>query len=136
MTEDAAQLAGGEQPMDRLASDVQYPLLGIVESCVALPVTRLAVGPLGAARGRGVSVGWLQVRGPVAGADVLLVDDTWVSGGSAQSAAAALKLAGAVRVAVIVLGRHLDPADPRSAPLLHAIRSAQSARSCGLDGCQ
>jgi hypothetical protein len=59
-----------------------------------------------------------------------------VSGGSAQSSAAALKLAGAVRVAVLVLGRHLDPADPRSAGLLRALRSAPPpAGSCGLAGC-
>jgi hypothetical protein len=58
----------------------------------------------------------------VAGADVLVVDDTWVSGGSAQSVAAALRLAGARRVAVVVLGRHVNPADPRSAAFLAAVR--------------
>ncbi len=42
------------------------------------------------------------------GATVLLLDDTWTSGASAVSAAAALKLAGARSVAVVVLGRHLD----------------------------
>jgi adenine/guanine phosphoribosyltransferase-like PRPP-binding protein len=70
---------------------------------------------------RGVTLGWLRVDGsgvPVAGADVLVVDDTWVSGGSAQSAAAALKLAGARHVAVVVLGRHVNPDDPRSAKFL------------------
>ena len=61
---------------------------------------------------RGVDPGWLRVDGPVAGADVLVVDDTWVSGGSAQSAAVALKLAGARRVAIIVIGRHVNPDDP------------------------
>jgi hypothetical protein len=49
--------------------------------------------------------------------NVLLLEDSWVSGASAQSAAAALKRAGAARVAVIVLGRHLDPADRLAAPL-------------------
>jgi hypothetical protein len=44
----------------------------------------------------------------VAGASVLLLDDTWTSGASATGAAAALKLAGARSVAVVVLGRHLD----------------------------
>ncbi|MFJ5224384.1 hypothetical protein [Streptomyces sp. NPDC088400] len=39
---------------------------------------------------------------------VLLIDDTWTTGGHAQSAAAALKSAGASRVAVVVLGRHLN----------------------------
>ena len=98
-----------------------HPLAGIVASCAGLPMAELSVRPEGAAHGRGVSAGWLRAAGPVAGADVLLVDDTWVSGGSAQSAAA-LKLAGARRVAIVVLGRHVDPADPRSAALLHAIK--------------
>jgi hypothetical protein len=56
--------------------------------------------------------------------EVLVVDDTWVSGGSAQSVAAALKLAGARRVAVVVLGRHVNPADPRSATFLGSLRAA------------
>jgi hypothetical protein len=99
-----------------------HPLLGIVKSCVDLPMARLVVDPRRAARGRGVSLGWLRVHGLATGADVLLVDDTWVSGGSAQSAAAALKLAGARRVALVVLGRQVDPADPRSAGLLRALR--------------
>jgi orotate phosphoribosyltransferase len=99
-----------------------HPLAGIVASCTGLPLAELSVRPEGSAHGRGVSAGWLRAAGPVAGADVLLVDDTWVSGGSAQSAAAALKLAGARRVAIVVLGRHVDPADPRSAALLAAIK--------------
>jgi hypothetical protein len=53
-----------------------------------------------------------------AGGGVLLLDDTWVSGASAQSASAALKLAGAGRVAIVVLGRHLNPADPRAGSLI------------------
>jgi hypothetical protein len=40
---------------------------------------------------------------------VLLLDDTWVGGGHVQSAAAALKLAGARRVTTLVLARWLDP---------------------------
>jgi hypothetical protein len=48
----------------------------------------------------------------IAGASVLLLDDTWTSGASATSAAAALRLAGARAVAVVVLGRHLDAAVP------------------------
>lgn len=44
---------------------------------------------------------------PVDGKDVLLVDDTWTAGGHAQSAGAALKAAGARRVALVVIGRHI-----------------------------
>jgi hypothetical protein len=98
-----------------------HPLTGLVRSCVALPLVRLAIAPE-ESHTRGVNPGWVRVGHPVTGADILVVDDTWVSGGSAQSAAAALKLAGARRVAVVVLGRHVNPADPKSAAFLEAVR--------------
>jgi hypothetical protein len=107
-----------------------HPLAGIVASCVDVPIVPLSTAPGAAARARGladgVAAGWLTVGGAVAGTDVLLVDDTWVSGASAQSAAAALKAAGARRVALVVIGRHVDPADPRSVEFLRTLRS-QSA---------
>jgi len=45
---------------------------------------------------------------PVTGHHVLLIDDTWTTGGHAESAAAALKRAGAARVTLLVLARWLD----------------------------
>jgi predicted amidophosphoribosyltransferase len=42
------------------------------------------------------------------GEAVLLIDDTWTTGASAHSAAAALKQAGAGTVAAVVIGRHLN----------------------------
>jgi hypothetical protein len=42
------------------------------------------------------------------GQPVLLIDDTWTTGASAQSAAAALKHAGAGPVAAVVIGRYLN----------------------------
>jgi predicted amidophosphoribosyltransferase len=39
---------------------------------------------------------------------VLLIDDTWTTGANAHSAAAALKVAGAERVAVVVIGRYIN----------------------------
>ena len=108
-----------------------HPLLGMAVSCVDVPIIPLTAAPGAAARARGladgVAVGWLTVGGAVAGADVLLVDDTWVSGASAQSAAVALRAAGARRVALVVIGRHVDPADPRSAEFLHALRAKTRA---------
>lgn len=44
----------------------------------------------------------------MAGARVLLIDDTWTTGANAQSAAAVLKAAGASEVAAVVIGRHLN----------------------------
>jgi orotate phosphoribosyltransferase len=51
--------------------------------------------------------GRFRVPRPLTGAVILLLDDTWTSGGTAQSAAVTLKRAGARSVAVVVLGRHL-----------------------------
>ena len=57
--------------------------------------------------GRALDPGRFCAPGPVTGQAVLLLDDTWTSGGTAQSAAVALKRAGARSVAVVVAGRHL-----------------------------
>ncbi len=46
---------------------------------------------------------------PVPGGRVLLIDDTWTTGASAQSAAMALRRAGARTVATVVIGRHIGP---------------------------
>lgn len=45
------------------------------------------------------------------GAHVMLVDDTWTSGGHAQSVAVALKQAGAGRVSILTMARWLDMSD-------------------------
>ncbi len=97
-----------------------HPLAAVARSCVALTPVRLSIVS-GEIHTRGVNPGWVHVDDAVSGGDILVVDDTWVSGGSAQSVAAALKLAGARRVAVVVLGRHVNPADPRSAAFLAAV---------------
>jgi adenine/guanine phosphoribosyltransferase-like PRPP-binding protein len=44
----------------------------------------------------------------LSGESVMLIDDQWTSGSRAQSAASALKVAGAGPVAIVVLGRHFD----------------------------
>jgi hypothetical protein len=59
------------------------------------------------------------------GQSLLLIDDTWVTGSSAQSAAAALREAGAVHVACVVIGRWLRP-DYGGA----GARSATSTTAC------
>ena len=45
---------------------------------------------------------------PLPQSTILLIDDTWTTGASAQAAAAALKAAGAATVAVAVIGRHVN----------------------------
>jgi predicted amidophosphoribosyltransferase len=49
-----------------------------------------------------------EPRHGLGGQPVLLIDDTWTTGANAQSAAAALKAAGAGTVAAVVIGRHVN----------------------------
>ncbi|HEX4830213.1 MAG TPA: hypothetical protein VH478_03865 [Trebonia sp.] len=111
----------------------RHPLGAIVASCLTLPEVRLVTPSVAGAlaRGRSVSATWPRVDGPLAGEHVLVIDDTWVSGSSAQSSAVALKQAGAGRVAVVVLGRHLDPGNRRAAAIVAAL--ASGARRPGHD---
>ena len=100
-----------------------HPLLRLVSPYLRLPGCSLALRP--GRQGRDLDLDRFQVLARPAGASVLLLDDTWVSGASAQSAAAALKLAGARHVAVVVLGRHVNPDDAASAPLLAGLVAAR-----------
>lgn len=92
-----------------------HPLLTMTSPYLRLPRVPLAIRP--GSQGRDLDLNRFRAGRAAAGASVLLVDDTWVSGASAQSAAAALRLAGARHVAIVVLGRHLNPADRDIAPL-------------------
>lgn len=91
-----------------------HPLSRLVAPYLRLPLIPLAIRH--GEQGRDLNPGRF-VSGRADGADVLLLDDTWVSGASAQSACAALKRAGAGRVAIVVIGRHLNPAIPGAADL-------------------
>jgi predicted amidophosphoribosyltransferase len=91
-----------------------HPLLRLVAPRLRMPLVPLTLRH--GEQGRDLNASRF-VAGPTEGADVLLLDDTWVSGASIQSAAVALKRAGAGRIAAVVLGRYLNPAEPRSAAL-------------------
>jgi hypothetical protein len=86
-----------------------HPLQELVHGCLALPWAELVARPGGDPWARALDPGRFHAPRPLHGAAVLLLDDTWTSGGTAQSAAVALKRAGARWVAVVVLGRHLPP---------------------------
>lgn len=110
-----------------------HPLQALVGGCLALPWVALAARPGGDPWARALDPGRFRVPSPVPGAAVLLLDDTWTSGGTAQSAAVALKRAGARSVAVVVLGRHVLPVPgatcPPGAPRI-------AARGRGVPACQ
>jgi hypothetical protein len=110
-------------PADRLAvvptgcgRPGPHPLLRLASPHLRLPLSPLTIRP--GRQGRDLDVYRFRADPVAPGSGVLLLDDTWVSGASAQSAAVALKLAGARRVAIVVLGRHLNSADPRAGPLI------------------
>jgi len=84
-----------------------HPLEAMAAPYLTLPWVRLSAD--GGLAGLDPDPGRFRTE-RVAGASVLLLDDTWTSGASATGAAAALRLAGARSVAVVVLGRHLDAA--------------------------
>ena len=100
-----------------------HPLLRLVSPLLRLPTCPLAIRP--GRQGRDLDLDRFRAGRIPAGASVLLLDDTWVSGASAQSAAAALKQAGARHVAVVVLGRHVNPDDPAARSLLAGLAPAR-----------
>ena len=87
-----------------------HPLVRLVAPYLRLPLAGLTLRP--GEQGRDLNAARFAARGRVSGARVLLLDDTWVSGASVQSAAMCLKLAGAASVTAVVLGRYLNPALP------------------------
>ena len=83
-----------------------HPLQALVRGCLALPWAPLRARPGADTWGRVLAPERFCAARPLTGQAVLLLDDTWTSGGTAQSAAVALKRAGARSVAVVVVGRH------------------------------
>jgi predicted amidophosphoribosyltransferase len=63
--------------------------------------------PTGEVEGREFSSNRYRATADLSGRSVLLLDDTWAAGGHAQSAAHALTAAGAQKVALVVIGRHV-----------------------------
>jgi orotate phosphoribosyltransferase len=64
---------------------------------------------------------------------ILLLEDTWTSGGNAQSAALSLRRAGAVTVTVLALARWLKPEEPPPAAFLTSHLSDYDPAICPLD---
>ncbi len=79
------------------------------KACVATAPFEILLKPTGQVQGRLVSPDRYTATRRLSGLDVLLVDDTWTTGASAQSAAWSLKQAGASTVSVVIIGRHLNP---------------------------
>jgi predicted amidophosphoribosyltransferase len=68
----------------------------------------------------------------LSGRRVLLIDDTWTTGANAQSAASALKRAGAACVASVVIGRHVNRDWRQNDRLLRALENPFDWDRCAL----
>jgi hypothetical protein len=90
-----------------LADDVCHRIVGARWSACALHRGDAAVGHM--RPDAGAFIVTAQARSAVEGGRCLLLDDTYVSGARAQSAAAALRRAGATTVVIVALGRVLRP---------------------------
>lgn len=95
----SSQIADLAHPLNELASMVGL-LHGRQER-----VLRRSVAPAAAHE---FNPGKYEALRDVSGQVVLLIDDTWTKGANAQSAAAALKAAGAEAVAAVVIGRYVN----------------------------
>jgi predicted amidophosphoribosyltransferase len=98
-------------PSGRRRADERHPLSRIVGELVGPTRDRYTelINPSGAdIPPRTFNPERFSARRRLHGESILLIDDTWTTGASAQSAAAALKDAGAGPVAAVVIGRHLN----------------------------
>jgi hypothetical protein len=90
--------------------DAQHPLHRIVGELVGQTSSRFErlLRPSGVTLDpRTVDARRYVATRQVAGADVLLIDDTWTTGANAESASLVLKAAGAEAIGVVVIGRHI-----------------------------
>ncbi|WP_116451161.1 hypothetical protein [Blastococcus litoris] len=89
----------------------EHPFHRIVGRLKTVPGAEVPMRSLVQQAPRNVDPAIFAVDGEVlAGGHVLLLDDTWTTGSRAQSAAGALKLAGAGTISVYTVARWLDPA--------------------------
>jgi predicted amidophosphoribosyltransferase len=83
-------------------------VVGAVRALHGADVVELAPGSV-RARHLSPAAGAFRAPGTSAGRRVLVVDDTWVTGARARSAAAALGRVGAEVAGVLAVGRSVDP---------------------------
>lgn len=100
---------------------------------------RRLLEPTGEVEGRGFSASRFKPTTKLSSQSVLLLDDTWTTGGHAQSAARALLEAGASTVALVVIGRHIradyEPVDGSGVTcgdLLRALPDEFDWRTCAV----
>jgi hypothetical protein len=108
-----------------------HPLRALAQPYLRLPWASLSAQPGAGGHARDLDPQRFRA-GRLDGARVLLLDDTWTTGASAQSAAMALRRAGATDVAIVVLGRHLTPPGPGHPGLTPSTTAPFSPSHCAV----
>jgi predicted amidophosphoribosyltransferase len=122
----------GQAPLDRvpdLGRRLSHWSAGTKSALWCPTLLERTGGPVGHMQANAHAFAVPAWAGPVvARARVLLIDDTYVSGARSQSAAAALRLAGATRVVIVPLGRVIRPDTlPEHAAFLERSRRSRAA---------
>lgn len=121
------ELAGGDWPLwatvpTRRTDRTSTPLRDIALGLSRAPESEVRLETVNPSRDRQVRPDYFRVTTPISpGAHVLLLEDTWVSGSTPQSAALTLRRAGAGQVSLLVLARWARPDDPGTRKLLESI---------------
>lgn len=114
--------------------DARHPLRSIVADLV--PATRLRhrrlLRPAQACAPHVFDAARFEACRQLAGERVLLIDDTWTTGASAQSAAARLLAAGASSVAAVVIGRYMRASHGANRERLARLGGAFDWETCAL----
>jgi predicted amidophosphoribosyltransferase len=112
-------------PLRRLIADVISPTRTRHRRLLVRSGTQVAE--------RAVDPGKFSPTADLDGESILLVDDTWTTGASVQSAAAALKTAGSGAVGVLVVGRHVTNDFGDNAQRLRALPRPFEWERCAVD---
>ena len=124
-------------PSVRSSRPGEHPLHKLVKHVWGHDFAEVDISPAGSAStGRAYDPTRFVVNELPPGKHVFLIDDSWATGANAQSAATALKMAGADQVSVMVLGRLLrdDWAPTREALAAGLLRTPFDPRACPWPG--
>jgi predicted amidophosphoribosyltransferase len=116
-----------------------HPFFAIARKLNAVNDTPLLKPARGSAYDRSIDADNFALKPDVdlRGLHILLLDDTWTTGGHAQSAALTVRRAGAETVSVLVIGRWLSPRHARNGDFVaERLRDDYDPRRCPVTGAQ
>ena len=117
-----SQERDGAHPLRRIVSELVRPTVERYQPVLSRSAASVPE--------RTVDARKYEVAHPLGGESVLLIDDTWTTGANAESAAMALREAGAGPVAAVVIGRHVKRGWRENERRLHDLSRPFDWSSC------